>query len=365
LAVFDESWYTLAGLAESLSVEVVMAPAATGTNAAPPPKGGDYSEHLEIGFDPIVSAEKWDKGMLVAFSPSAAIGFSFDTGTDAPFFNSASFLIQSSLRLKPWTFVKLRFRRDIVDLPPPASAPVSSALGSASEQAKAQSGIIGQSDPPTSFVPVQGTQDELNAAWTPGHWIQILPDAAWFETTAGTSIAAKDLKLNVASIGGSSSLTFSLLPAGSTSAAVLQPTQVDKTATKMFVVFELWLVVTRTIRATGAESGVSVNAPEAYILTVPLDPNTGVATLPGMANPFGDGATSADWCVRIVEVQRRIQKSASTTQSAHLAVGSPDPLWDDIFPTDVEGIPSEPVARIVRVSDPIGIAGRRWSGDPT
>jgi hypothetical protein len=314
MAVFDDTWYALAGFAESLGVEVVnMTPAAAPNTTMP-----------EIGYDPIVSARQWDKS--VTFDTSGAIGFTFDTDTDAPLFSSTAFLINSSEPLDPWTFVKLQFRRIVPDA--------------------------------ASFVQTIATADEIEASWTHGHWAQILPDAGRFACDPGTpptrTILANELKLLTTPGTAGAGMGLSFVD-GNNSAVTLWPTQVapatEAPSATAFVQFELWLLVTIGIKATGFESPSSRFAPEAYVLTVPL--TTGAATLPAAYSPSGAAASSV--FVRIVEVQRRIGPALPQAP----APTSPDALWQEIFPAEAVP-PVEPTARIVRVSDPIGTAGPKW-----
>jgi hypothetical protein len=278
----------------------------------------------EIGYDPIVSARQWDKS--VTFDTSGAIGFTFDTDTDAPLFSSTAFLINSSEPLDPWTFVKLRFRRVVPDT--------------------------------ASFVQTIATADEIEESWTHGHWAQILPDAGRFACDPGTpparTILASELKLLTTPGTAAAGMGLSFVD-GDNATVTLWPTQValatEAPGATAFVQFELWLVVTIGIKATGFESPSSRFAPEAYVLTVPL--TAGTATLPPALSPSAAAASLVH--VRIVEVQRRIGPAVPPAA----APTSVDPLWQEIFPAETVP-PVEPKARIIRVSDPIGIHGPKW-----
>jgi hypothetical protein len=319
LAVFDEEWFALAGLAERLGIEIVQAPPVAGIPDGLLPVAGTASSLplQEIGNDPIVNANKWNQSDTVSFQTSGAIGFTYDTDTDAPNFGVTSFLLSSSQPLDPWTMVKLQFRREI-----------EKNAGNA--------------------IPADET------SWTAGHWVQILPDAGRFmcrrsDAPQSTPIATSELKITVA--GSASDLQFRFVD-GSGLPVTLMPTQPEAAipAAAPFVQFELWLVVTMSIQATGFEGDGHPLAPEAYVRTIRLDGAT--ATLADLAAQLAGKALF----VRIVEVQRHIASPAAAASAP-----SADPLWsEDIFPADQDGVAKERSARVVRVSDPIGTNGPRW-----
>jgi len=221
------------------------------------------------------------------------------------------------MALEPWTLVKLRFRRDI------------------------------EKDAGNAI-------DADDTSWTAGHWVQILPDARQFmcrrgDTAQSTLIEVSELSISVADVSASD-LEFRFVDGGGLPVTLL-PTQplASSLGAAPFVQFELWLVVTVAIQATGFEGDGHPLAPEAYVRTIPL--NGAAATLAGLAAQL-EGKTLF---VRIIEVQRRVATPASAASAV-----SPDPLWGDIFPPDKDGVPQEPKARIDRVSDPIGTKGPRW-----
>jgi len=324
LAVFDETWYDMAGFAEIARAKV--AAAAPISDAQPP----DASPMTEIGYDPIVSARAWERGDDIVFAASGGIGFTSDTDSDAPLFNTTAFLISSSVPLDAWTFVKLSFARDI-------------AAGA-------------------SAITMSPATDADDEAWTPGHWVQILPDSGQFDCgtpEAPALIAASDLRLMLTPATPPESGTSLSFTDASDTPVVLLPTQLKTSdaakAATGFVTFEFWLVVTVGIRSTGFETDENGFAGEAYILTVKLD---GASALLPAKYARATGPIFA----RVVEVQRRIGAPPQPSD------GSPppdDPLWLELFPDEKGGL-LEPAMRIVRVSDPIGENGPKWNqGKPT
>ena len=346
LAVFNESWYQLAGFAERLGIRVASAPPLPGDASAP------KVSLPEIGFDPILSAIPWAKRTAVSgdtggknsgelgFTTSGALGFTFETDSDAPLFNTTSFLLTtkgSQEKLAPWTFVKLQFRREI--------AGNASAIKEATPPlgAGGSAGAAGGDQ-----VPAPDRKDE---EWTQGHWVQTLPDAASFAIgeTPGQEIAVADLSLSIAPAGDGTRLTLM----NGTASAPLHATETSPdpghTNDPAFVRFELWALVTAGVKTTGFESPKSRYAPEAYIATAPLIAGEAV-----ISAPLSPDSPSY---VRVVEVQRRLVVGE---ESPPASPACPE-LWEAVFPAeDGRGEAPEPCARIVRVSDPIGAGGPKW-----
>ncbi len=109
VVILDESWYsdTMGGFGEALEWEIVR--------AALPDVVGD--SRLELSPDPIldVSEDPLAGRGVQAFPAIGAIGYTNDTGTLAPLFTRASFVIPppavDGIPDLSWYFLKLRFIR--------------------------------------------------------------------------------------------------------------------------------------------------------------------------------------------------------------------------------------------------------------
>ena len=169
LAVFQETFFEIGGLAERLNAEVME---ATYEKDESP-----QEKYLEFGPDPIIS--KKGRGAIfqkkettknkIVVDVEGPIGHTFDTDTDAPAFDASSFLLQ----LRPadgdkisdfsWHMAKLRFSRKILARLFPSNCRPS---------------------------------NDLASEWTEPQWVQMLPDSSTFRVK-GTekNIHVSSLKL--------------------------------------------------------------------------------------------------------------------------------------------------------------------------
>lgn len=152
LIVLRDRWYSQAGLAEMMEMEIGVHQHWT------KPNGGNWSslDYWAAGYDPIVSTEALADGKTAlrqVFDPGP-VGHTFDIGASSPLLAASSFVldalpaaIQTTVPDLSWFMAQIRLRR--------VHAP----------------GALAGSDG-------TGTVDETWASeWTAPEWVQFLPDA--------------------------------------------------------------------------------------------------------------------------------------------------------------------------------------------
>jgi len=136
LAVLDEPWHEVGGLAEELQVEVDRAAVWEPFRGQPDPNPNPLFELPEFGPDPIWTGDSWrstragsdpapeitplapGENRHVSFVARGPLGYTFDTDSTAPLFRRSAFVLErpsvpawAAEEDLSWHFAKVRFRR--------------------------------------------------------------------------------------------------------------------------------------------------------------------------------------------------------------------------------------------------------------
>lgn len=293
LVVLDESWYgeSMAGLGELLQSEIMTVRL---------PDDPD-ERRQQFGPDPTVETPAEPPGgfKVELPRPVGAIGSTFDTVTEAPFFARSAFLqpppVHTSDEAAPdlsFYFVKLRFKRVLAGV---------------------------RADDPRSMVGAPESE------YTDGYWTQVLPPSDWWRVDeAGDRVHVKDLKF----VPGTG---FTWRGQGAT----ILPTGPNPQPASSVNRFQLFGLVTRKVTDAFGREGQETFA--------------GLWSLAKLKT-VGIGAGGV---VRLVEVQFRLRPNdplpvPDTDESL-------EKLADALFPKGGAEEHNDAQGRIVRVSPPFRI----------
>jgi hypothetical protein len=287
LVVLDEAWYSdaLGGVAEVFEWDIAR--------AALPDVPGD--SRLQFGPDPILDlTEDPLVGSAVnAHQAIGAIGYTQDTGTAAPLFTCASFVVPppivDGIPDLSWWFLKLRFRRRL-------------------------DGVTARS--------------AAESLWTDPVWCQLLPasNRLRVDANAADHSSAKPAFVTTSSIGVSAK-DGALVDRQTRKVIVPQTSSVEKGGHALFT---WWALVTRQV--VDALGRTSQEAFDSLVFVekgrVPLPPSKTALR------------------VRLVEVQQHGPDPINEAEKLYAALFPPPPDSDATEPSDAK-------ARIVRVTPPL------------
>jgi hypothetical protein len=320
LVVLSEPWYEVAGLGESLSVQVGEVTSPWDSNNE---KGRTY---LEFGPDPILQpldqppfaqpirpgtlrqerigdSDEWSNSRAPVVGP---VGHYFDRDNNVALFVASSFIIpvphiqKTDTENRAWYFARLRFARKVVTREPQASGPYT-------PDDAAWPRVVYHSEPSSDF------------------WVQYLPE---FSIYSGWQGQVSSLTPEFESTGKMS------LYDTAHHVVTLQPTPSKKKIFKLFAV-----VTKRIVDATGRAGEVYVG-----VLAQSTDPATWTPTSGDIS---GVTANVTKLRVRLIEVQVGDAGVGTACQAPQPGNGN---FWGWLFPDKPD---CDAPARIVRVSRPL------------